>query len=417
MITTRKLLAWLLMTALMLSGAVVANGAELEGEITFMVLDAMTKTNDAPLYAAVAAFEDLHPGTKVNVEPVPATDLKDKFTNSALAGAAPDVVSLDTGGWIVDAASIGVIQALDEQLDPIKDQFQPGALGAGLYNGKYYAVPWYLNNAGMFYNKTILAEAGVEAVPATWDEFNVAAEKITAAGYKVLCSSATPAYFMFMFYMQQGNFVLDTSVIPPVSTFNSETGKAAFEQFLNIQLKYNGIPESAKDALAWDQIVAPFVQEEAAFLFIGDWGNSMVSGGNPDLDYGIAPLPAGSQKATVMGGFSLCIAQSTSNFDLAWEFVSYLASYEQNDTMLGYGRIGARKDIDVEALVEKAPHLKVFIDQAPYSYARPSVKAIAQVQDIMDYAYQSVLLGVDDIDTALEAADAQLNELMAEKYE
>ena len=62
------------------------------------------------------------------------------------------------------------------------------ALQGVKYGDKYYAVPTEITTAGIYYNKSIFQEAGIEpAEVPTWDEFLGYCEKIKAAGYQAPC--------------------------------------------------------------------------------------------------------------------------------------------------------------------------------------------------------------------------------------
>lgn len=390
--------------------------SNLQGKITFMVLDSFAKKPTDAIYTAEKRFEEKYPGVDVTIEPVAGASLKDKYTSVAMAGTGPDIVSLDTGGWIVDDAAIGIIAPLDDQLAAIKDEFQPGAVEAGKFSGHYYAVPWYVNNTGLFYNKTMLAEAGINAPPKTWDEFAADIAAVTAKGHKGLAVTIDASYFMYPFFFQNGNHVIDTSGEKPVASINNESGKEAFKFFSDIHTKYDGFPESTKDALSWDQVYAPFIQGDVAFIMSGDWADYTISSANPKFEYGIAPLPVGKEAGTVMGGYSLAINKNTKNFDAAWEFVKFLTANEQNDILLSYNRIGARKDIDKAALVAANPKLQTFIEQAMYAYARPTIKALTESDQYFSDAFKEVYLGEKDADTALADCEKRMNALIAEKY-
>lgn len=398
------------------SPAVTNTAAGPKTQITFMVIDSFTKNEDDAIFTAEKEFEAANLDIDVVIEPVPATNIKDKFTNAALAGGGPDIVSLDTGGWIVDAAAIGILLDVSDRITPIRDQFQPGPIEAGIYNGQCYAVPWYLNNSALYYNNSILREAGLEKPPATWDEFADALEKISSTGKKCLSTTITAAYSMYPFFFQNGCDVIDTSGELPISVLDTPEALEAFTFFTDIHTKYNGFPESTKDALTWDQVYAPFIQGEVAFMICGDWGYNAVAEGNPELDFGIAPLPKGKSAASVMGGYSLCINQNTANADAAWKFVEFLTSAEQNDVLLDYGRIGARVDIDSEALIEMMPYLETFVEQAAVTYPRPGIKALADADNIFGTAFQEVYLGNADPEQALLKAHEEINALLQEKY-
>lgn len=175
------------------------NGEGLSGDVTFMVIDSFNSDDNA-LQAATDAFMKANPNVHVTIEYVASTSIQEKFTTAALAGSGPDVIALDSAGWAVDAAAAGLLKPLDNELKPIADQFFEGPLNSGIYNGSYYSVPWYMNNEGLYYNKTILAAAGVENPPATWDELVDAIAKVKAAGYEGI----TMPYFFPSYYMYPG---------------------------------------------------------------------------------------------------------------------------------------------------------------------------------------------------------------------
>jgi multiple sugar transport system substrate-binding protein len=389
---------------------------ELKGEITFMVIDSFTKDENSALYTTTKEFMEKYPGIKVTIEPTAATNIKDKFTTSALSGAGPDIVALDSAGWAVDAAAANLILPLDEDLAEIKDQFQEGPLNSALYNGHYYAVPWYMNNMGLFYNKTILKDAGVDKVPTTWEEFTDALVKVEKIGKKgIVLPYFFPSYCMYAFFYQNGNPVIDTSGDKPVSALMDDSGKEAFRYICDFHTKYNAFPESLKDATSWDQTYAPFLREEVAFLFCGDWAYWSLQ--DSGVDYGIAPLPAGKQPATVLGGYTLSINSNTDNYKAAWEYVKWLTAKEQNDVLLSYGRVGARKDIDSAALIEQSPHLEQFIAQNSYTMARPAIVRLAEFDEMFSNAYKEVILNLKTADEALEDLDAKVNDFLDKLYQ
>lgn len=385
-------------------------------EIVFMVLDSFTKSEEDALYTTTKEFMEANPDIKVTIEPTPANNIKDKFTTAALSGGGPDIVSLDSAGWAIDGAAMGILSPLDERFNAIKDQFQEGPVNSGLYQNQYYSVPWYMNNTGMYYNKDILAEAGVDKVPETWEELAAACDKVNAIGKGGVTSQLIFSYVMYSFFAQAGNPVFDTSGEIPVVTVNNESGKKAFYYLADLHTVHNAYPESMKDALSWDQTYAPFARGEVAFMLCGDWGNWGVSSANPDLNYGIAPLPKGDNAATTLGGYTLCISKNTKNYDAAWKYIEWLTASEQNQVLLSYGRMGARKDIDTEALIAENPHLEIFIQQADTTVARPTVIKLAEADMMLTDAFKSVFLGQATKEEALDKLEEDLNRFIENEY-
>lgn len=390
------------------------NGEQVE--IVFMVLDSFTKSEEDALYTTTKEFMEKNPDIKVTIEPTPANNIKDKFTTAALSGGGPDIVSLDSAGWAIDGAAMDILHPLGENFDNIKDQFQEGPVNSGFYKDNYYSVPWYMNNTGMYYNKDILEEAGIDKVPETWEEFTDACDKVKGIGKEGVISQLIYSYIMYSYFAQAGNSVINTTGDIPIVEINNDTGKEAFYYMADLHTEHKAYPESMKDALSWDQTYAPFARGEVAFMFCGDWGNWGVSQANPDLNYDIAPMPKGTNAAVTLGGYTLSISKNTKNFDAAWKYVEWLTASEQNDVLLSYGRMGARKDIDTEALIADNPHLKVFVDQANITVARPNIIKLAEVDMLLTDAFKSVFLDQATKVEALDKLEKDLNTFIENEY-
>ncbi|AQX79048.1 ABC transporter substrate-binding protein [Plantibacter flavus] len=122
----------------------------------------------------------------LKVETVPQTNLDQKLQLLAgqnslpvmyAAGNAPDLTkTLDGSGNVVDFE-----QALTD-LDAL-DDIEPAAISTikALYGGKFNVLPYQYNIEGIWYNKQIFADAGVE-IPQTWDELVTAADTISKTG-------------------------------------------------------------------------------------------------------------------------------------------------------------------------------------------------------------------------------------------
>jgi ABC-type glycerol-3-phosphate transport system substrate-binding protein len=159
-------------------GGAAASGPK---EIVFM---ANLATNDTTgIYKKTQVFNRENPEVKVTLNTVRGNDILTTFVTAAMAGSGPDIVSLDSAGWAIDAAAMNILLPLTKWLEPIKNEYLPGPIASGLYQGEYYALPWYYNNAALYYNKTPLEKVGAK-VPENWAELEDGIRKLTAAGYK-----------------------------------------------------------------------------------------------------------------------------------------------------------------------------------------------------------------------------------------
>lgn len=398
------------------SGASAAAGDEaLSGELTVMLNNAFTALEDPAVLKAADAFEELHPGVTITIEGLSGSELISKFTTSAMAGSGPDVVALDNSGWPIDLAAMGLILPLDERIEASENDYLQGPLESGMYEGNYYSVPWYFNNTGLYYNKRILEEIGKTEPPADWAEFEEDIKLATEKGYAGV-STRLDGYAVFNMFFAADNPVIDTTGEKPVVTVLEDSGKEAFNFWTGLHTKYHAFPEGMKDASDWATAYTTFVSDDCLFFICGDWAYTNIESGNPDMEFGLAPMPKGKVQAVCLGGYNLSINANTENEALAWAFIEYLTSAECDYVLTQQGRIPGRTDVDYEPILAINADYQVFIDEAEYTVPRPRVKNAASVDEKMVDAFKKVFFDQMTADQALEELDAELNDFINENY-
>lgn len=394
-------------------------GAETEGALTgelqVMVNNAFTGLEDPAILKAAEAFEELHPGVTVNIEGLAGKELISKFTTSAMAGSGPDVVALDNAGWPIDLAAMGLVLPLDEQIAASENQYLQGPLDSGLYEGSYYSVPWYFNNTGLYYNKRILEEIGKTEAPANWEEFEEDVRLATEKGYAGV-STRLDGYALFNIFFEADNPVIDATGERPVVTVMEDSGKEAFDFWTGLHTKYKAFPEGMKDASDWATAYTTFVSDDCLFFICGDWAYANIQKGNPDMEFGLAPMPKGKVQAVCLGGYNLAINANTENPELAWAFTEYLTSKECDYVLTQQGRIPGRTDVDYTPILEINKDYQIFIDEAAYTVPRPRVKNAASVDEKMVDAFKKVFFDQMTAEQALEELNTELNDFVNENY-
>lgn len=101
---------------------------------------------------------------------------EDKVNAALTTNTLPDVITLDGPNTAAYAKS-GVIAPLDEYIKD-QDDLLPSIKQQGTYQGKLYAIGVSESSVGIYYNKKMLKDAGVDLKtlptvenPWTWDEF------------------------------------------------------------------------------------------------------------------------------------------------------------------------------------------------------------------------------------------------------
>lgn len=384
------------------------------GKITFWVISSFTPDENAAVFTAADDYKTAT-GVEVTIESVAASDMRDKLTTAVLGGEGPDVVSIDSA-WNAGLAASGITSDVSDKFTGIADQFFDGPVASGNYLGVQYAVPWYTNNVGLYYNKGLLDAASLTA-PTTWDELVSTATALTSGDQYGLMVGANSfgAFTWFPFAFQnQAQLISDDG---KTAEFGSEVGLEAWQFYSDLYLTHKVIPEDIKAATtAWDQVFAPFIQGRVAMMPCGDWATNAIATGNPDIEFAVAPLPVGKEAATVIGGYNLAIPKTSSNADAAWDFIQWMTAQEQESILQSYKRIQARKDIVDTEYASSDPILQVFINQAAIGRFRATVPAWGEIeQSILADAWDSVILGQASPADALADAVEQTNELLAEE--
>ena len=203
------------------------------------------------------------------------------------------------------------------------DKFPKGLTQIYNFEGKQYAIPKDFDTIGLWYNKTMFDEEKLEYPNEnwTWDDLYNAAKTLTKNGkYGIL----TP------FHNQEGyyNFVYQNG-----GTIITADKKSGYDDPKTIEaLKY--YTQFVRDGLSpevyGDSERAEALQNGVAAMgFFGSWNLSGFTANEfMANNFDVAPLPRGTQQATIFNGLGNAIAHNTKYPDEAWKFVEYLSSKE-----------------------------------------------------------------------------------------
>ena len=135
---------------------------------------------------SVDSFNEAYDGTYfADIEFVPRNDsgggYSDKVNASVMAGGLPDVLTVD-GPNISAYAANGIIQPLADLTEEEESEYLPSIIEQGTVDDDLYALGVMESSVGLYYNKDILEEAGIEVPdsdhPWTWSEFTDILEEL-----------------------------------------------------------------------------------------------------------------------------------------------------------------------------------------------------------------------------------------------
>ncbi|WP_431773363.1 extracellular solute-binding protein [Streptomyces cucumeris] len=301
------------------------SGGKLSGTVTYW--DTSNEAEKGTYKELALGFEKEHPGVKVNYVNVPFGEALAKFKNAAGSGGsgAPDVLRTEVA-WTHDLANIGYLAPLDgtAALDKESD-YLPKAAAGTKFKGKTYAVPQVIDTLGLFYNKKMFKDAGVEP-PRSWTELKAAAKKIKKkTGKTGLYLRGDDAYWYLPFIYGEGGDLLDTKA--KKVTVDDEPGVKAFAAARD--LVTSGAAETdATDG--WENMQNAIKNGDVAMTINGPWAIEDTLAGKAFKDksnLGVVPVPAGGDgQGAPQGGQNLTVYAGSKNLDASYAFAAYMSS-------------------------------------------------------------------------------------------
>ncbi|MEU6627324.1 MULTISPECIES: extracellular solute-binding protein [Streptomyces] len=310
------------------------SSGELSGTVTWW--DTSSVGSEDKVFKKLAeGFEKKHPKVDVKYVNVPFGEAQNKFKNAAQAGdGAPDVIRSEVA-WTPDFANLGYLAPLDGTAAlKNQDDFLKQAVASTKYEDKTYAVPQVIDSMGVFYNKKMFKEAGVEA-PADLDDLKTVAKKIKDKTGKtgLYLRGDDPYYFLSFLYGEGGDMVDAGS---KSVTIDKPEGVKAFKAVK--ELVDDGTAKTdASDG--WENMMQAFKNGDVAMMINGPWAVADTLTGSEFTDkdnLGVAPVPAGSAaQGAPQGGHNLAVYAGSKNLDASYAFVEYMTSVDSQATAAG----------------------------------------------------------------------------------
>ena len=279
-----------------------------------------------PYYKAVAeAYAKSNPGFSLEVLSTTLREAEQKLAAALPTGTGPDIFDAGT------AVSIKFITAgLLEPNPPAIDQYmKSGAWDDFTVNflsvdGKTYGLPLLEGRAAMYYNKAMFEEAGLAGPPSTFPELMDAAVKLTRrdadgkmtrSGVSMRLSgqgSGICEKFRFVLEPAGGSLLVPAGNGKWHSGFDNEAGRGALQFYVDVVQKEKvDDPRVPHDAQA-------FVTGATAMLFREAWVIGEVREKAPNLEFGVAPIPAwtaGGQKKAIVQPWPIYVSSQSENQD------------------------------------------------------------------------------------------------------
>ncbi|MGW6709721.1 extracellular solute-binding protein [Streptomyces sp. NPDC054956] len=386
-------------------------GGELSGTVTWW--DTSNDAEKASFQKLAEAFTAKHPKVTVKYVNVPYGDAQNKVKNAFSSGAeAPDVIRADVG-WVADFASLGYLAEVPaDTAKKVDSEFLPQAAASAKYEGKTYGVPQVIDTMGLFYNKKMLADAGVQP-PKTLEELKTAAAAIKAKSGKTgLYLRGDDSYWFLPLIYGEGGDLVDAKT--KTVTVDNAAGVKAFKTARDLVASGAAITNATD---GWTNMQTAFKSGEVAMMINGPWAVADSYAGDQFKDkanLGIAAVPAGSVKAGApQGGHDLAVYAGSKNIAAANAFVEYMTSQEvqvqsAKELSLLPTRTAAYEQPDVKSS-EMVQFFKPAVDKA---VERAWIPENGSLFEPLKVEYTKAITGASSPEDAAKAAGVEFRKIL-----
>jgi ABC-type glycerol-3-phosphate transport system substrate-binding protein len=364
-------------------------------------------------------FEQNHPGVEVELRITPdAADQRHQLYVQWLNARTPDpdVLQLDVI-WTAEFAGAGWIMPLDIFAPDVND-FVPAALAAARWEGRLYALPWFIDLGLLYWRTDLLA-----APPRSLSELRVVARRLqdsSTTRFGLVWQGARYEGLMTVFLEHLGAFggtILDSRGRVTVD----EPASIRALTFMCDAVGPDGfVPASV---LTWQEEQTRFVFQNADAAFMRNWPYAWALL-QDDVQsrvanrFAIAPFPPedAGRPTAALGGAQLAVNAWSANPELAWALVKFLGAPEQ---MLERARLAvqlpARRSLyDTDALANALP---IPIDQVRHlldaAVPRPVTPVYSELSEILQVRLHRALSGQQTPTAALREAAGEMRALLA----
>ncbi|MER7955368.1 extracellular solute-binding protein [Streptomyces sp. NPDC096030] len=388
------------------------SSGELSGTVTWW--DTSTVGSEDKVFKKIAEdFTKKHPKVTVKYVNVPFGEAQNKFKNAAQSGSgAPDVIRSEVA-WTPEFADLGYLAPLDgtAALKDDKD-FLKQAAASTQYNGKTYAVPQVIDSMGIFYNKKIFKEAGVE-VPKTIAELKTVSAAIKdKTGKTGLYLRGDDAYWFLSFLYGEGGDLVNAE--SKTVTIDNAAGVKALATVKDL-VDSGAAKTDATDG--WNNMQTAFKEGKVAMMINGPWAVADTFAGKEFADkanLGIAPVPAGSAgQGAPQGGHNLAVYAGSKNLDASYAFTEYMTSVEtQTQIAKELSLLPTRESVYVKPDVASNEMISFFKPVVDKAVERPWIPETGSLFAPLVTEYTKVLTGQTTPDKGAKATGDSYRKLL-----
>ena len=394
-------LSWLVLGFLLLGGILVsckkAPTQEPPVEIKFMHGWGGNGTDHIAMRDIFEGFQQLHPQVKVVVDSAPDISVViDKACDMLAVDRMPDIISTNGRGiYVANATAKGTALNLTPHILNDQELYNsvPQALLSQIKNNQpLYSIPDVLEVQGLWYNRSILEEAGLlqpgESLPTDWDDFMVLCQRL------VEWSQQTGRQIMPFALDQQRYLTIFMALLasrggePYLRQLSQGYLDSGMIQSLELLRDLSRFSWPDHFPLGINDGRQAFVDGRSVFFLNGVWDNMVFAGTDLEKDIGYSPYP-GLNGVTVSyvslsEGYVISSMASQTQQSVCLDFLKYILSEEVQTRIVEETlQVPLNPAVKVELIREAHPLLGMALEEA--------YKAQVQVPTVYSLWHESVI--------------------------
>jgi multiple sugar transport system substrate-binding protein len=369
----------------------------------------------------VPEFERRHPGIRVRVQQIPWTAAHEKLLTAFVGEATPDVAQLGNT-WVPEFVALGALEELapwvaGSAVIHEADIF-PGIWQTNVVDGRLYGVPWYVDTRVLFYRTDILAAAGYDSVPSTWEGWREALRRMKAvmgpARHPILLPTNEWPQPVIL-GMQGGAPLLRDD--GRYGNFRDPRFRAGFEFYVSL------FREGLAPAVSASEIAnryQEFAEGNVAMMITGPWEIGEFRRRLPaELQdrWMTAPLPGPDGPGlSLAGGSSLVVFRRSPRKDAAWKLIEFLSEPAQQVRFYELtGDLPPRREAWADPALAGNPYARAFREQLERVVPLPKVPEAELIVTKVFEQGERAARGAASVDEALRALDAEVDRILEKR--
>jgi multiple sugar transport system substrate-binding protein len=358
-------------------------------------------TEGEALQDFVAPFEEANPDVDVEVTAVPWDSAQNKYQTAVAGGTTPDIGMLGSD-WMPGFRT--ALQPVPDGID--MSGIFPFAVESTEYDGRNYAVPWYVETRVIFYRTDLMQEAGFGTFPTDWDGLKALAQAYKENGAEFGITLPSGGWNSFL-----GNLPFAWS--NGAEIMNADRTQWTFDTPEMVEsLSYlnsffaEGLADSSPDTEN-GSASADLVSGAVPMFLSGPWdipGLEAAGGDGFEDKFAVAQIPGGpgGTSTSFAAGANLAVFKDADNPDGAWKLIEWLSQPEvQVEWFKTVNDLPAQQSSWDDPALTSDPRVAIFGEQLQSVRIAPTLTSWTQVSAAADTQIEQIFRGGRSVEEAL----------------